>query len=288
MTGLKAITKQNLGRFSFTGIEGGFGDGKRAMTVKDIAAIHGKEVKHINEAIIKNRTRFKNNVDIIDILGVDGIDPKDLGYSQQAINAYTGLKAIGKEAGIYLLSERGYSKLLKILEDDTAWEIYDQLVDNYFNMREKLSSSHSFSYMIEDPIARAQKWIEEQEEKKQALEVIERQKPKVLFADAVSTSKTSILIRELAKILKQNGVDIGQQRLFEWMRTNNYLIKRQGTDWNMPTQYSMERGWFEIIETSINRSDGSITIGKTPKVTGKGQLYFVNKFLNSQQLEKAH
>lgn len=152
----------------------------------------------------------------------------------------------------------------------------------------KLASNPAFSYMIEDPIARAQKWIEEQGEKKRALEVIEQQKPKVLFADAVSTSKTSILIRELAKILKQNGVDIGQQRLFEWMRTNNYLIKRQGTDWNMPTQYSMERGWFEIIETSINRSDGSITIGKTTKVTGKGQLYFVNKFLNSQQLEKAH
>ncbi|WAO20809.1 phage antirepressor KilAC domain-containing protein [Paenilisteria newyorkensis] len=147
----------------------------------------------------------------------------------------------------------------------------------------KLASNPTFSYMIEDPIARAQKWIEEQAEKQQALEVIEQQRPKVLFADAVSTSKTSILIRELAKILKQNGIDIGQQRLFEWMRTNNYLIKRQGTDWNMPTQYSMERGWFEIIETSITRSDGSITIGKTPKVTGKGQLYFVNRFLKEKQ-----
>ena len=117
--------------------------------------------------------------------------------------------------------------------------------------------------------------IENSEQKK----VIEEQKPKVLFANSVETRKTSILIGELAKIIKQNGHDIGQKRLFEWLRVNGYLIKRKGTDYNMPTQRSMELGLFEIKETSVTHADGHISVNKTPKVTGKGQVYFVNKFI---------
>lgn len=111
---------------------------------------------------------------------------------------------------------------------------------------------------------------------------IEKDKPKVLFADAVSTAKTSILVGELAKILKQNGVDIGQNRLFEYLRKNGYLISRRGSDYNMPTQRSMERGWFEIKETAITHSDGSIGVSKTVKVTGRGQQYFINHFLTNE------
>lgn len=111
---------------------------------------------------------------------------------------------------------------------------------------------------------------------------IKKDKPKVLFADAVATTKTSILVGELAKIIKQNGVEIGQRRLFEWLRQNGFLIKRKGVDYNMPTQYSMERELFEIKETSITHSDGHVSISKTPKVTGKGQQYFINKFLGEQ------
>ena len=108
---------------------------------------------------------------------------------------------------------------------------------------------------------------------------IEEMKPKVVFADAVATSHTSILVGELAKILKQNGIDMGQKRLFAWLREKGYLIKRQGTDYNMPTQKAMELGLFEIKEGSyINGSGANITT-KTPKVTGKGQQYFINKFL---------
>lgn len=107
---------------------------------------------------------------------------------------------------------------------------------------------------------------------------IETDKPKVLFAEAVETSKSSILVGELAKILKQNGIDIGQKRLFDWLRNNGYLIKRKGTDYNMPTQRAMELGLFEIKETAITHSAGHITVSKTPKVTGKGQIYFINKF----------
>jgi len=112
---------------------------------------------------------------------------------------------------------------------------------------------------------------------------IKKDKPKVLFADAVATTKTSILVGELAKIIKQNGVEIGQRRLFEWLRRNGFLIKRKGVDYNMPTQYSMERELFEIKETSITHSDGHVSISKTPKVTGKGQQYFINKFLNGEE-----
>lgn len=104
-------------------------------------------------------------------------------------------------------------------------------------------------------------------------------KPKVIFADAVSASERSILVGELAKLLRQNGVEIGQSRLFDWMRQKGFLIRRQGTDYNMPTQRAMELGLFEIKETSVVHSAGNVTINKTPKVTGKGQVYFINRFL---------
>ncbi|MBD8026458.1 phage antirepressor KilAC domain-containing protein [Ureibacillus sp. Re31] len=123
---------------------------------------------------------------------------------------------------------------------------------------------------------------EEQTKRREAEQIIEEQKPKVLFADSVSASNTSILIRELAKLISQNGVPIGEKRLFEWLRSNGYLIKKPGSDYNTPTQRSMELGLFEIKESTINRSNG-IQIKKTPKVTGRGQLYFINKFLSQQK-----
>ena len=111
---------------------------------------------------------------------------------------------------------------------------------------------------------------------------IEEDRPRVLFAGAVETSKSSILIGELAKILKQNGVKIGPIRLFDWMRQNGYLIRRNGSDYNMPTQRAMEMELFEIKETTIVHADGHTHISKTPKVTGKGQVYFVNLFLSGK------
>lgn len=113
---------------------------------------------------------------------------------------------------------------------------------------------------------------------------IEADRPKVLFAEAVSASHTSILVGELAKLLKQNGVDMGGKRLFNWLRTHGYLIKRNGRDRNMPTQKSVEMGLIRVKETSITHADGHITVSKTPLVTGKGQQYFINKFLNQERL----
>ncbi|HEW4860203.1 TPA: phage antirepressor KilAC domain-containing protein [Streptococcus pneumoniae] len=113
---------------------------------------------------------------------------------------------------------------------------------------------------------------------------IEADRPKVLFADAVSASKSSCLIGELAKILKQNGIDIGQNKLFQWLRAHGYLISRRGESWNQPTQKSMQLGLFELKKTNINHPDGHTTVSTTTKVTGKGQQYFINKFLDQECL----
>ena len=122
--------------------------------------------------------------------------------------------------------------------------------------------------------------LKDEQGKRRALEEkVESDRPKVLFADSVCTSKNSILVGELAKLLKQNGINTGQNRLFETLREKGFLVKRRGTDYNMPTQKAMEMGLFEIKETVINHSDGHTSVNKTPKITGKGQQYFVNMFL---------
>lgn len=158
---------------------------------------------------------------------------------------------------------------------------------------QKLQELASPSYMIDDPIKRAEKWIEEEKQRQQLAidnqkkaEKIEQDKPKVIFADAVSTSQRSCLIAELAKILKQNGVDMGQNRLFNWLRKHGYLCSR-GQYYNQPTQRAQELGLFEIKQTTINKPDGSILVSTTTKVTGKGQIYFVNKFLNDSNVGRA-
>ena len=120
---------------------------------------------------------------------------------------------------------------------------------------------------------------EEKAKRKEAEKQIAENKPKVIFADAVSASEKTILIADLAKLIKQNGHEIGQKRLFQWMRDNGYLIKRNGADYNSPTQYSMELGLLKLKETAVTHADGHITVSKTPLVTGKGQQYFINKFM---------
>lgn len=132
MNELKVLGQEKIGQYEFTGIEGGFGENKRAMLVKDIAAIHGKEVKEVNRLIKSNINRFKFGIDLLDLKRV---------ISNHLFSEYGFTKAQwGNANNIYMLSERGYAKLLKILEDDKAWEIYDELVDNYFNMREAINT----------------------------------------------------------------------------------------------------------------------------------------------------
>ena len=156
------LGRRNIAGYEFTGIEGGFGEGKKAMLVKDIAVIHGRQSSRINERINENRKRFKDGIDIIDLLGVGLTDTeiKKYGFTQQAVNSYRG-----RNGNIYLLSERGYFKLLKILEDEKAWDIYDQFVDGYFNMREK-------NQVATDPMSILKLTFEALEGQQQAIEEI--------------------------------------------------------------------------------------------------------------------
>lgn len=135
-----------------------------------------------------------------------------------------------------------------------------------------------------DVMIRLCQQLKEEQDKRMVLEAeAEANRPKVLFADSVSASQNSILVGELAKLLKQNGVEMGQNRLFKWLRGQGYLIRRKGVDYNMPTQKSMELGLFEIKETAITHADGHVSVSKTPKITGKGQLYFAEKFLSASR-----
>ena len=167
--------------------------------------------------------------------------------------------AMAKEIAMVANTGKGKEARIYFIKCEEAWNSPEMILARANQIQ---------SHMIEDYT----KKIELLENK------VKEDKPKVLFADSVATSKTSILVGDLAKIIKQNGVDIGQKRLFTWLRDNGFLIKRLGTDYNMPTQKSMELELFEIKETAVTHADGHTTINKTPKVTGKGQIYFINKF----------
>lgn len=205
----------------------------------------------------------------------DHVDPED------KLNNET-LLSLGQRGG-WIINESGlYSLVLGSKLPDAKkfkrWvtsEVLPSIRKNgaYIKDQEKLSDTE----LIARALLVAQKINEEKQK------VIERMAPKEIFADSVAASENSILIGELAKLLKQNGVDIGQKRMFEWLRENGYLIRRAGSDRNMPTQRSMEMGLFRIKETAISHSDGHTTISKTVKVTGKGQQYFVNLFLGEEK-----
>ena len=154
-------------------------------------------------------------------------------------------------------------------------------VTRFEEMEKALSQPMDIENLLLNPdtiIKLAQNWKEEMEKRKQLEAKVEADRPKVVFAEAVEVSQTTILVRELAVILKQNGIDIGEKRLYQELRNRGYLIKRLGSDRNMPTQKSMDLGLFEIKETPILHNSGKSTVSKTPKVTGKGQVYFVNLF----------
>lgn len=186
----------------------------------------------------------------------------------------------------YLLTKDGFTLYMFNIQGHNDFKM---AYINKFNEMERQLSQPVASYMIDDPVKRAEKWIEEQKEKQNLLEQntlqqkqIEEFKPKALFADAVNSSNSSILVGELAKLISQNGVKIGQNRLFEWLRNNGYLIKR-GENYNLPTQRSCDLGIMDIKKRTQNNPDGSIRVTRTTKITGKGQQYFINKFLSKEK-----
>lgn len=177
----------------------------------------------------------------------------------------------------------GHNKVDHIIKLDMAKEIaMIQRTDKGKEVRQYFIQVEKDFNSPEKIMARALLMADQKVHKLEAQ--IEADRPKVLFADAVSASHTSILVGDLAKLISQNGFKIGANRLFSWLRDNGYLIKKRGASWNMPTQKSMELGLFEIKETNIQHADGHISINKTSKVTGKGQQYFINKFLSEDEV----
>lgn len=246
--------------------------------MNEIFNFHGQEVRTVT---VDNELYFVGK-DVADILGYQNgsrdinrhVDEEDRQNYQNGTFGNRGVTIIN-ESGLYSLI---LSSKLPQAKDFKRWvtsEVLPTIRKNGMYATDELLDNPDFA------IATLQKLKEEREAKKLLEATIEEQKPKVIFADAVSASHTSILVGEFAKLMRQNGVNMGQNRMFVWLRENGYLISRRGSDKNMPTQKSMELGLFEIKETTINHSDGHISINKTPKITGKGQLYFADKLLNN-------
>lgn len=224
------------------------------MLVRDIAVIHNSNVRRINEVINRNRKRFKDGVDIIDLLSNEdfAVVLNDSGFNQNQINASNN---------IYLLSERGYAKLLKILEDDKAWEIYDELVDNYFNMRYIIQKQDS--YMITDPVQRAKRWIEEQEEHQVKLAMAKQETKDVQDNTPISSKDYQVLSRKIGqkldRYLSQHQIyNKNQVALLRW-DLNNAILKAAG----VPARTLIKQKHFTAIaEALVNWEPSETTLEK--------------------------
>ena len=182
------------------------------------------------------------------------------------------------------IQENVFYKLCMKADNEVARKFQDRVCDEILPSIRKYGM-YATDELLDNPdliIKMATRLKEEKAKNKELEDKMKENKPKVLFADAVATSQSSILVGDLAKILKQNGIETGQKRLFSKLRDEGYLIKQNGMSYNMPTQKSMELELFEIKETAVTHSDGHISINKTVKVTGKGQQYFINLFLNEK------
>ena len=207
--------------------------------------------------------------------GVDTIDTPGGKQSMTVIN----------ESGVYALVFGSRLESAKRFKHWVTSEVIPSIRKNggYIAGQETLSDEELMAKALlvaNNKIAERDKIIEQKQAR------IEQMKPKEIFADAVATSHTSILVGDLAKLICQNGYQIGAKRLFSWLRDNGYLIKRKGADWNMPTQKSLELGLFEIKESTHIGGNGCNVTTRTPKATGKAQIYFINKFLGSEKNER--
>lgn len=220
---------------------------------------------------------IKNATDVAKRLEEDEVTRLNLGGRVGETNFIT-------ESGLYAVILRSDKPNAKQFRKWVTGEVLPSVRKNggYIAGQETLSDEELMAKALlvaQNKIIERDRMIEQQKQK------IEADKPKTIFADAVSTSRTSILVGDLAKLICQNGVQIGQKRLFEWLRQNNYLIKC-GSSRNMPTQRSLEMGLFEIKESTVQNPDGSVRITRTPKISGKGQIYFVNKFIGFREVPK--
>ena len=237
---------------------------ERVLTTEQLAQAYECGTDNIKRNFSNNKEHFEEGKHFFKL---EGDELKDL----RGKNIH--LQISPKTRCLYLWPRRGASRHSKMLGTDKAWEMFDALEENYFNPRPKALTP---AEQMAQGLLAAQKLLAEKDKR------IEEMRPKEIFADAVTASKTSILIGGLAKLIKQQGVDIGQKRLFAWLRENGFLIK-SGTEKNMPTQRAMEMNLFEVKEGSYVDGNGVNRITRTTKVTGKGPVYSVNQFLANKK-----
>lgn len=258
--------------------------------MNELKIFENSEFGTVRTVIVNNEPYFVGK-DVAEILGyervtkavVDHVDEEDRKMIDSESQSCFGIE-LGQRGG-WVINESGLYSLILSSKMPNAKKFKRWVTSEVLPSIRK-HGMYATEELIANPdllISVAQELKAERERSKQLKQKIENDKPKTIFADAVATSSTSILIGDLAKIIKQNGVDIGQKRLFSWLRENGYLIKRKGADWNSPTQKSMEMELFEVKETAITHSDGHVSVSKTTKVTGKGQQFFINKFLQNME-----
>lgn len=234
--------------------------GQKYLDSREVAEMVRKEHKNILRDI---RGYYEE-------LGQLNFEPTDFFAESQ----YTDKS--NRQKPCYLVTKKGCEFIAHKLTGVKGTEFTAKYINRFHEMEDTIKTQlPQGNDLIALAVIEAQKMIAERDKQ------IERMKPKEIFADAVSASETSILVGDLAKLISQNGYKIGQKRLFEWLRTNNFLIKC-GSSRNMPQQRFVEQGLFEVKESNIQNPDGSVRITRTTKVTGKGQIYFVNKFMKSE------
>lgn len=257
---------------------GGFGEGKKSLTDKTIAEIHNVEVREIRQLIKNNISRFKESIDYIDL--------KQINQNDVFFNLDFTKAQVGNSKNIYLLSERGYAKLIKIMDSDIAWDIHDKLIDEYFAMREVINSDENLKKELAYKLMTG--GIDSIEAHKQLvaletrplIEKIEKDKDKVEFADTVQRSNDTVDFNLYSKILSNEGIKIGRNKLFELLRNEDILMT--GVNHNQPYQRYVNQGYFKVIEYTRNEKIGFKTV-----ITGKGQQWLIKLFKDNKLTKTA-
>lgn len=265
------------------------------MTIADIVPVTGEAINTINAEIFSsaefgeirtvavNGETFVMLKDVCTVLEIGNPSQAKTRLKKDGVIINEVIDSLGRTQKADFINESNLYKLIFQSRKPQA-ERFSEWVTSDVLPTIRKHGMYATEELLDNPdllIQVATQLKEEKQRNKLLQEQNKEMKPKAIFADAVASSKESILVRELAKLLKQNGVNTGEKRLFEYLRENGYLIKKQGNDYNLPTQKSMDLGLMEIKETTINNPNGNVKINKTTKITGKGQTYFINKFLNS-------
>ena len=265
MEGIKNIGLVTVCGFKFTGVSGGFGEDKKAMLVKDIAKIHGREVGYVNRLISNNRERFRDGIDIIDL---------KTNASEASVLQLGITKAeYGNANNIYLLSERGYSKLLKIMDDDLAWDIYDQLVDDYFNMREQRRIPQTYAEALRayaDEVEESER-LKAENEKQQLL--LAEQQPKVEVYDTAMSTDGLLSFKQVADIIAIKG--LGRNKLMEFLRSRRVLL--DGLNKNKPAGKYVDAGYFKEVVVTYDNGYGKNNNTTTTYVTPEGLAFIISQ-----------